>query len=465
MADVTGYYLRQEERRNMKNTILIVDDEDDIRLLIQGLLEDEGYKVLSASGCVQAYELIQTENPDLVIQDIWLQGSADDGMDILQQVKTTHKHLPFIMISGHGTIETAVSSIKFGAYDFIEKPFKSDRLLLMVERALENLNLKKQNESLKQQASLSISKAAEQLPDNIKQALSKAAATNSRLLITGEVGSGKSTAAHYIHEQSERKHKPFMTLNCANPNTDALMLELFGEAAHPGLVELTDGGTLLLSDVTMLPLEIQGKVLMLLQENAYYAAGSSTKRPVDVRVIATSATNPENKIEQGGFREDLYYRLNVVPIIMPSLRERKAEIESLITLYCDHQFSLAAMTRLKNHPWPGNIKQLHNVLEWISIMHDKDQLIDTEHLPSELGGKKSLNAQPSQEEVLSLDTMIEMGLREARECFERHYLLSQIQRFDGNISKTAEFIGMERSALHRKLKSLDVLSENKQNVA
>ncbi len=450
----------------MNEKILIIDDEDDIRLLIKGLLEDEGYQVMGAGNSEQAYEIIEQDTPDLIIQDIWLQGSDDDGIDILKSVKKSYPDLPFLMISGHGTIETAVSAIKIGAYDFIEKPFKSDRLLLMIQRALENANLKQQNTQLKQIASQHNKSISSQLPDNIRQTLDKVARTNSRVLITGETGTGKNISAQYIHENSERSNMPFMTLNCANNNLEKLEIELFGSANNvAGLLELVNGGTLLLDEVASLPADMQGKLLHLLQESSYFKVGSNNKIPVDIRVISTTSKNIVDEIKQGNFREDLYYRLNVVPVDMLPLRKRRSDIIELISNYSNNNFSKNAMAKLQAYSWPGNIRQLHNVLDWVSIMNDEQNIIEIEDLPPELSGKVQDIKNAKDSDVFDCDIVLQMGLREAREAFERYYLLSQVNKFDGNISKTSEFIGMERSALHRKLKSLEVFSEDKQNVA
>ncbi|MGH1403247.1 MAG: sigma-54-dependent transcriptional regulator [Alphaproteobacteria bacterium] len=451
---------------NQNNTILIIDDEDDIRLLIQGLLEDEGYKTLSASNSTEAYECIDQHNPALVIQDIWLQGSDDDGLKILEQIKTVKPDLPFIMISGHGTIETAVSAIKLGAYDFIEKPFKSDRLLFMIERALENAFLKKQNADLKTRSSKNIKEQASILPKAILETLDKVSATNSRIFITGEAGSGKKIAAQYIHNKSDRADYPFMTLNCAGTAPEQVEEELFGTARKSGMLALANGGTLVLDEIVNLPLNIQGKVLNVLQESAYCAIGDNTKNPIDIRILATNSTAVESYIEQGTFREDLFYRLNVVPLHIPALRERKIDIPALIHKQSNLDFSKASVALLQSYRWPGNIKQLNNVLEWVSIIHANTRSIEVEHLPPEFSNPQASNQHSSDDERFPfIERMMHMGLREARECFEKHYLLEQISKFDGNISKTAEFIGMERSALHRKLKSLDVFSDDKQNVA
>ncbi|MBI1301195.1 MAG: response regulator [Alphaproteobacteria bacterium] len=450
----------------MRETILIVDDEKDICMLIEGLLEDEGYKPLIAHTSDEAYAMIEKHAPDLIIQDIWLQGSSDDGLQILKNTKEVFPNLPFLMISGHGTIETAVSAIKIGAYDFIEKPFQTDRLLLMVHRALENAALKRQNIQLQQRAQEQDLDITEQIPEDIRKTLEKVAKTNSRLLITGEVGTGKNVSAQYIHEKSERAKNPFMVLSCSGKTSEKLEAELFGttgENARLGLLELADGGTVLLDEVMDLPVDIQGKILTLLQENAYYKVGSNKRINSNIRIIASTSDVVEHKLRDGSFREDLYYRLNVVPLEMQSLRERKHDIPKLVSSFSKFEFTNAAMLKLQNHNWPGNMKQLRNVLEWLSIMYEPEEIIDKQQLPPEFGGGE--RPQTSNDDSLSMEHVLDLSLREARESFERYYLLSQVNKFDGNISKTAEFIGMERSALHRKLKSLEVFSDDKQNVA
>lgn len=415
--------------------ILIIDDEDDICMMIAGILEDEGYAVVSASNSQKGYELIAAEQPDLVIQDIWLQGSPDDGIAVLQKVKAEYPDLPFLMISGHGTIETAVSSIKLGAYDFIEKPFKSDRLLLMISRALENADLKQQNAALKKQTQRDVERLSGCLPEQVLQTLDKCAKTNSRVLITGEIGTGKSIAAHYIHQNSARADMPLVRVDCRAGH--------FTEAKE---------GTLLLDEVQALPLEEQANVLTFLQNT-------------DMRILATCSEDIEMLISAGLFREDLYYRLNVVPIALPSLRKRKQEFHDIIARSCHLEFSDMAMAKFLSHKWPGNLKQLHNVLEWVGIMHENvDDPICIEQLPPEFSGQHGTGQEANDFLTIS-DNVINLSLREAREHFERYYLQAQVDKFGGNISKTAEFIGMERSALHRKLKSLDVFSDDKKDVA
>ncbi len=382
----------------MNEKILIIDDEEDIRLLIQGLLEDEGYNVSGVANSDRAYEVIEDETPDLIVQDIWLQGSKDDGIEILKTVKQNHPDLPFLMISGHGTIETAVSAIKIGAYDFIEKPFKSDRLLLMIERALENSNLKQQNFELKYITSRQRGDASDKIPANIVQKLDKIAPTNSRVFIIGEPVIDKNMVAQYIHEKSKRSDMPFIILNCTNINQEQLEIELFGVVNKKiGLLELVNGGTLVFDEVAKLPVETQVKIISLLQENSYCKIGSDIKIPIDIRVIATSSNDVEQEIANGSFNNTLYHRINVVQVDIDSFNQFKPQEQN--------------------------------------------------------------------SDFMDVNSLLQMGLREARECFERYYLLSQVNRFEGNISKTSEFIGMERSALHRKLKSLEVLSDDKKGVA
>ncbi len=449
-------------------SILIIDDEEDIRLLMQGILEDEGYSTRAASGSEQAYEIIAAQTPDLIIQDIWLQGSPDDGIKILETVKAEHPNIPFLMISGHGTIETAVSAIKLGAYDFIEKPFKSDRLLLMIKRALENADLIKQNIALKESGAKAIYRHAEQLPEALRHVLDKSAKTNSRLMITGAAGTGKSVAAHYVHLKSGRAHMPFISLNCLTPFSEALEADLFGSIqGKSGALESCDGGSLLLDEVFAMPLDVQGKLLAFLQDSTYCKVGSSQKQVANVRIIATSSQNIDEKIKAGAFRKDLYYRLNVVPVVLPSLKQRKHELAELVKQYANLKLSDLALAKLQAYSWPGNFRELYNLLDWVNIMHNTGEIevIGIEHLPPDFGANKmGNNAQPSDFAAIS-DRMLGMSLREARESFERYYLLAQVNKFGGNISKTAEFIGMERSALHRKLKSLDVFSDDKQNIA
>ena len=461
----------------MSKDILVVDDEDDIRSLIHGILEDEGYQVREAANASQALKAVESKEPDLVILDIWLQDSDKDGLEILKTIKANNHILPVLMISGHGTIETAVTAIKDGAYDFIEKPFKSDRLLLMIARALETAELKKENQALKSRHDeiddelVGKSSAIQQ----IRQQIERIAPTNSRVLITGEAGTGKEVVARSIHKLSDRHKMPFMALNCAVLQPERLEEELFGIERNgklqKGLLELSHGGTLLLDEVADMPLETQGKILRVLQDHKIHPVGSQRIIDIDVRILASTNQNLAEKIKEGNFREDLYYRLNVVTLTMLPLRKRPDDIEPLAAYFIKNftkhngqdirSFSDAAKVKLKTYGWPGNVRQLKNMMEWLTIMVPSStaaKQIEAEHLPPEIRGWRSSAA----ESMPATDYTMQ-PLREARESFEREYLMTQIKRFNGNVSQTAEFIGMERSALHRKLKSLEISLEDAQD--
>lgn len=458
----------------MSADILIIDDEQDIRLLIQGILEDEGFATRQAANSREALEAVETKKPDLAILDIWLQDSDKDGLEILAHVKQKHPNLPVIMISGHGTIETAVSAIKKGAYDFIEKPFQSGRLLLMISRALETASLKRENAELKARIEISadlIGKSED--TQFIRQQLQKIAPTNSRILITGEPGVGKEVVAREIHKMSARKDKPFIALNCAVLHPERLEEELFGferdGAVQQGVLEKANGGTLLLDEVADMPLETQGKILRVLQENQIQHLGGQEPIKIDVRILASTNRDLLQAIEKGDFREDLYYRLNVVPLVITPLRERAEDVEALMTYFVtqyasqsgqqEKSFSNKAMHALKQYQWPGNVRQLKNMAEWIMIMassNEGNEIIDEKGLPPEIYKKPESDRDDNNTDYTLL------ALREARELFEKQYLQAQIERFKGNVSKTSEFVGMERSALHRKLKALDILLGDKQ---
>ena len=461
----------------MSTDILIVDDEADIRSLMQGILEDEGYQTRQAANSAQAYESVAGRAPDLLILDIWLQNSEHDGLKILETVKGDHPHLPVLMISGHGNIETAVSAIKQGAYDFIEKPFKSDRLLLMIERALETARLKRENESLRARAVGPVEMiGTSQAMTNLRGLLSRVAQTNSRVLLTGEPGTGKDVVARVLHKLSRRADGPFFSLNCAIMRPERLEVELFGhergfagETPKAGVLEQADGGTLLLDEVADMPLETQGKIVRVLQEQSFQRVGGQQRVEVDVRIIASTNRNLQALMQDGHFRQDLFYRLNVVPVDMPPLRDRTQDIPDLALyfarLYSEQaglppcQFSKSAMLVLQGYEWPGNVRQLRNVIEWLMIMHgaNGNEPLRANQLPPEICS--SISAEGA---LKGTDNMMALPLREARELFEKEYLNSQIRHFYGNISKTAQFVGMERSALHRKLKILGVNTEEKQ---
>ena len=453
----------------MSQEILIVDDEADIRNLVADILQDEGYSTRVAGSASEALAAIQERVPHLLIQDIWLQGSQMDGLQILDLVKSSNPDLPVLMISGHGTIETAVEAIQKGAYDFIEKPFKADRLLLQIERALEASALRMENARLRQylggdQVLMGKSSHVAQL----RQAIERVAPTGSRVLITGPAGVGKEVVARMLHGQSKRARGPFQVLNCATMHPERFEVELFGEdgkdgSSRAGILETAHSGTLLLDEVADMPLETQGKIVRILQEQSFVRMGGTHRVEVDVRVIASTNRNLQAEMEEGRFRQDLFYRLNVVPLEVPPLRDRREDVPILI----NHFMSAAcessgvamrilgedALAALQAYDWPGNVRQIKNIAEWLLIMAPgiPTDVIHADMLPPEVHSTTpGTNTWDRGSEIMSL------GLRDAREVFEREYLLAQVNRFGGNISRTAAFVGMERSALHRKLKSLGV---------
>ncbi len=458
----------------MPHDILIVDDEQDIRLLVAGILEDEGYQPRVAGDSAAALAMLEASPPPaLMILDIWLQGSDLDGMELLKLLRRKHPDLPVIMISGHGNIETAVSAIKLGAYDFIEKPFQSDRLLLQVTRALEAAELRRENTELK----LRVGPAPGLIGDSsavsiLQAAVTKVAPTGSRIMISGPAGSGKEVIARLIHENSYRRGGPFVVVNSAMMRPDSLEIELFGtEQGYPdansprriGTFERAHGGTLFFDEVADMPLETQGKMVRVIQEQSFERVGGSARVEVDVRVIAASNRDLAEEINAKRFREDLFYRLNVVPITMPALRDRREDIPELARHFMKRaaessglpprEIADDAMAVLQSCEWPGNVRQLRNVVEWMLIMSpgtSKD-VVTAAMLPPELGAASSeMTSSQWTGEIMAL------SLRDAREVFEREYLATQLNRFGGNISRTAQFVGMERSALHRKLKGLKV---------
>jgi len=456
----------------MAHDILIVDDESDIRMLIAGVLKDEGYATREAADSTEALMELRARQPTLIILDIWLQGSDLDGVEILRQLRGEMPSVPVVMISGHGTIETAVEAIKIGAYDFIEKPFKSDRLLLVVARAIEAAQLRRENEELRLRAGgesdlVGVSIAASQL----RQQIDRVAPTGSRVLISGAPGVGKELVGRLLHAHSRRAGGPFVAVNCATMHPDRLELELFGsEQAIDGALrkigtfERAHGGTLFLDEVADMPLETQGKIVRVLQEQTFERVGGSQRVEVDVRVVASTNRDLSAEIGAGRFREDLYYRLSVVPIRVPALRERREDIPLLARHFIERGAEAArlpprdigedALAALQAYPWPGNVRQLRNVIDWLLIMAPGDprEPIHADMLPSDITAiAPTVVKWDKGSEIMTLP------LRDAREVFEREYLLAQVTRFGGNISRTANFVGMERSALHRKLKSLGVL--------
>ncbi len=458
----------------MAHDILVVDDEADIRMLISGILEDEGYAAREAGTSGLALKQLAARQPTLVILDVWLQGSDLDGLDILDRIRTDYPQVPVVMISGHGNIEMAVDAIKRGAYDFIEKPFKTDRLLLLVDRAIEAARLRRENAELR----LRSGKDGELIGESavitqLKHQIARVAPTGSRVLITGPAGTGKEVVARQLHHYSKRRDGPFVVLNCAALHPDRLEEELFGseqdDRRRAGTLESAHGGTLLLDEVADMPLVTQGKIVRMLQERSFTRVGGIQVVEVDVRVIASSNRDLAEAIKDGTFREDLYYRLNVVPIHVPPLIERKEDIPALARHFMTRNAEMQglpprdigedAMAALRSYGWPGNVRQLRNVMDWLLIMAGPEGSgpIRADMLPPEIGAIAP--------DVLKWEKggeIMGLALREAREVFEREYLLAQITRFNGNVSRTAEFVGMERSALHRKLKSLGV---NPANVA
>ncbi|MCF8495380.1 MAG: sigma-54 dependent transcriptional regulator [Alphaproteobacteria bacterium] len=454
----------------MKDEILIVDDEADIRTLVRGILEDEGYATRQAASSAEALRCVAERLPALVILDIWLQGSDLDGLQILDALTDAHPWIPVIMISGHGTIETAVSAIKKGAYDFIEKPFKSDRLLLMVKRALETAALKRENESLRKRAPAHTAAlvGTSRTIQGVNSIIDRVAPTNSRVLITGEPGTGKDVAARAIAALSLQKSAPFMVLNCAVLRPEMLEIELFGQGSRQGILEQAHGGVLFLDEVADMPLETQAKIVRVLQEQRFTKPGGKEGAvEVNVRILASTNRDLEVAIREGKFRQDLYYRLNVVPLFMPPLRDHPEDIPDLAAHFSEillrqtglpqKGFSLSALNLMQSYDWPGNVRQLRNVVEWVMIMNGSKPgtMFGPEDLPPEITGRVTGHASENMASPAS-GAVLECNLREAREIFERDYLLSQVRRFGGNISKTAEFVGMERSALHRKLKALNI---------
>ncbi len=457
----------------MAREILIVDDEADIRMLITGILADEGYETREASNSTETLEEIRKRRPDLVILDVWLQNSELDGIEVLTKLKRVDPTLPVVIISGHGTIGTAVQAIKLGAYDFIEKPFKSDRLLLVVERALEAAELRSENEELRLRVgpdSELIGTSA--VVNHLRQAIDKVARTGSRVLITGPAGAGKEVVARLIHQSSPRANEAFVALNCAAMHPDRLESELFGAEAGAegadsprklGTFERAHRGTLLLDEVADMPLETQGKIVRVLQEQTFRRLGGESVVQVDVRVIASTNRDLTGLMREGRFREDLFYRLNVVPLSVPALADRRDDIPLLARHFIERsaeatglpprRLTSDSLAVLQGYNWPGNVRQLRNVLDWILIMApgDPGEPVGADMLPADIG-----EIAPAALRGGNGGEIMSLPLREAREVFERQYLEAQVTRFGGNISRTAGFIGMERSALHRKLRSLGI---------
>ena len=446
--------------------ILVVDDEADIRELIAGILEDEGYAVRTAADANAALRAIKSRKPSLCVLDIWMQGGGMDGLELLSVIHELDADIPCVMISGHGNIETAVTAIKRGAFDFIEKPFKTERLIMVVQRALELTSLKRENRRLRNQAvvpdGLIGNSAAAQL---LRSTIAKVAPANSRIMISGPAGSGKELVARMIHDASPRAKCEFVPISAAGMTPERLDVELFGEEGETGrprkigVFERAHGGTLFLDEVADMPPESQSRILRVLVEQRFTRVGGAQDVQVDVRVISSTSKDLQQEIAAGRFREDLFHRLNVVPVRVPGLAERRGDIAELVTYFIERIASAQglpkrvlsedAMATLQVHEWPGNVRQLRNNIERLLILASgaPNEPITAQMLPSEVVESAVAGA-------IRPERIIALPLRDAREVFEREYLSSQIVRFGGNISRTANFIGMERSALHRKLKSL-----------
>ena len=456
--------------------ILIVDDERDIRELISEILFDEGYTTRLAGTSEDAMCEITSQPPGLLILDIWLKDSDMDGIDILKKVKSDYPEVPVVIISGHGNIEIAVAAIKQGAYDFIEKPFNIDQLLVVIRRAMETSRLRRENITLRQKdAPVSDLIGSSAGFRALVSQLDKVAKSNSRIMLRGGSGVGKETAARYIHAQSDRAAGPFVVVGCATIEPDRMEEVLFGRESGDqngaqGLLEQAHGGVIYFDEVADMPLVTQSKILRVLVDQKFQRVGGNDQIKVDLRVLSSTSCDLEVEIVERRFREELFHRLNVVPVEVPTLEERREDIPELVEHFVEHfnqtqglnirKLSDDAAALLQTLPWPGNIRQLKNVIERILILSDGTGPIAADEIPKDT--QKSAGANDGGGMSANWATL---PLREAREAFEREYLITQINRFGGNISKTANFVGMERSALHRKLKSLGVVSGNKSKSA
>ncbi|CAM4328611.1 sigma-54-dependent transcriptional regulator [Palleronia rufa] len=453
--------------------ILIVDDERDIRELIGDILEDEGYTCRRASNSTECMAEIQSDPPSLMILDIWLKDSDMDGIDILKVAKRDYPGVPVIIISGHGNIEIAVAAIKQGAYDYIEKPFNIDQLMVVIGRAMETSRLRRENVELRRRdveppELIGSSPAFRAL----KASLDKVTRSNGRVMLTGPAGCGKELAARYIHANSGRAEHPFVTVGAAAIEPERMEEVLFGRESaergiEPGLLEQADQGVLFFDEIADMPLGTQSKILRVLVDQAFTRVGGTERIKVDTRVISSSNRDLTVLAETGAFRIELFHRLAVVPIDVPGLDDRREDIPELAAFFLGlfnrsqglpaRALSQEAEAMLQTMVWPGNVRQLKNMMERVLILGDGKEEIAAAELPGP-------DVQPSGDNgrVVLSGSLATLPLREARELFEREYLLTQINRFGGNISRTANFVGMERSALHRKLKSLGVVTTSKQ---
>lgn len=453
------------------NEILVVDDEKDIRHLIGDILIDEGYQTRLAGNSDECIKAIEEKAPSLLILDIWLKDSKMDGIDILKHVKQNFPSIPVVIISGHGNVEIAVAAIKQGAYDFIEKPFNIDQLLVVIRRAMETSKLRHENIELKRNDGVSEAVMIGECPafKTLKSQLDKVVKSNGRVMLFGGSGSGKELAARYVHLSSERAHKPFVIVSCASIDADKAETLLFGQETEgkvsPGLLEQANGGFIFFDEIADMPMAAQSKITRVLVDQNFQRVGGSKKIDADLRVISATSRDLEKLVEDGTFRQELFHRLNVVPITLPSLEERREDIGILVQHFIERfhteqglpkrAISDEAIALLQTRRWPGNVRELRNLIERVLILgEDKGEI-----QASDLSGIETLKE--GENKVVLSGNVATLPLREAREAFEREYLLNQIARFGGNISRTAQFVGMERSALHRKLKSLNVVNVGK----
>ncbi len=456
-----------------KTSILVVDDEIDICEMVAETLKDENYNAIIATNYDMAVDILKNENVNLLITDIWMNNNTNAGLELLSFSQNHDPLIPVLMMSGHGNIETAMKAAKNGAYDFIEKPFKAERLILLVEKALQerNLKLKVLDFELRESERMAlIGKST--IFKNIKQKLNKVALTNSRVLITGPSGSGKELIARWVHKKSNRDSYPFIIASCATLSPERVEQVLFGwneqiiqgknNQSNIGLFEQANYGTLFFDEICDLPLQTQGKLVQAIQDQSFYKIGSNKKINVDVRIISASNKNLTKFIQKGLLREDLFYRLSVAPIEVPPLNKRSDDIIGLIEHFLNVlaknfgsnklKFSSETLVILENYEWPGNVRQLKNIVEWLNIMYgnQKEFVVLPSHLPPEILGYNK------KEKINDISSQLSMSLKDARKVFEESYLKEQLKRFKGSISKTSTFIGMDRSALHRKLKELDI---------
>ena len=455
-----------------KISILVVDDEIDICEMVAEILKDENYNAIIATNYDMAVNILKNENINLLITDIWMNNNTNAGLELLNYSQDYDPLIPVLMMSGHGNIETAMKAAKNGAYDFIEKPFKAERLILLVEKALQdrNLKLKVLDFELKENKRMElVGKSV--LFKNIKQNIDKISSTNSRVLIRGASGSGKELIARWIHKKSNRKNFPFIVASCATLSPERVEQVLFGwneinndqknNQSNVGLFEQANHGILFFDEICDLPIQTQGKLVQAIQDQSFYKIGSNKKINVDVRIISASNKNLLKFIEDGLLREDLFYRLSVAPIDVPPLKKRGDDIIELLNHFLNYlsidfgsnilKFSSETLVILKNYEWPGNVRQLKNTIEWLIIMYgnQKNFTILPSHLPPEILGYNNDNSN-------TLSNQLSLSLKDARKAFEENYLKEQLKRFKGSIAKTSTFIGMDRSALHRKLKELDI---------